>query len=384
MASGRRTSDRKGIERQLATAIAKHVAASHEGLSPREVRSLARMFSVAGNAAVRARQGSLREAVASLALFRRLRAAARHRVAKLSDPGRDTTVRSPEFARIHAAVRHHWPKLRRYSNVVGFGAGHRFVDGVRAPERCASILVSRKLSEEELTRAGTDKLPKYLRRAGKNVPIDVIEIGEFKLHGAPADRIARQAEPGVIATLGAFATDNDTQDVLALTALHAAVNDMLLYPQQDGSNDPIGMLDVASGQQALLGNLLRGTRMNGIDAAAIKLDAGQQPSRSVTGVGEIKSWRVLDQDADSGIGVTMCGAVSGVVHGLISNPCVYIPEHNLGPAIQVSIAAVSGDSGAPLVDRDGILLGLLVGGGTNTQFFSPMGNIFHELSCDIY
>jgi hypothetical protein len=367
----------------LVKAVSTYLAKGNGELSPRQVMTLARAFLAGGKAAVDMRRGSLKRAAAAMGFHRRMLAASRMRVAQLSRPGRLAAIQSQEFQRIHDTLVHHWRRLRGYPNVVGYGAGFRFVDGLRTAERCASILVSRKLSKGELSRGKGDLLPRTLRRSDRSVPVDVIEVGEFKRYANPSDRIAPQSNPGRTATLGAFATDNATRAILGLTVLHAA-GDMDEFPLPGGGS-PVGILDVDGGGQTVLGELLRGSRKNGIDAGVIKLAEGQQPSRMLADIGEIKFWRVLDKDTDTGAAVTMLGAETGEpVHGVITNPCVYLPEHNLGPAIQVSISAQAGDSGAPLVDRDTFLLGLLVGGGETTQFFCPMGNIFHELDCDLF
>jgi len=51
--------------------------------------------------------GSLKQAVAAMGLHRRLLAASRMRVARLSRPGRVSIIRSSEFQRIHATMEHH-------------------------------------------------------------------------------------------------------------------------------------------------------------------------------------------------------------------------------------------------------------------------------------
>lgn len=382
--SRRPTARSTGHLSELVRAVSKYLASTNPKLSERGRATFAREFLAAGNAAVQAVHGSLEESVAAMGFQRRMLTASRLRVAQHSQPGQDA-LQSDEFRRIHDTLVYHWRRLKEYPNVVGFGAGFRFSDGLRTDERCASILVSRKVSKQQLSRGKSDCLPKTLRRGGYSVSVDVFEVGDFELYAGPSSCIAPQADPGRSSTLGVFATDNDGSGSLALTALHAAGEDLQVYPPDGGGGQPIAFVTEDGDAQTLLGELLRGTRRNGIDAAAIKLADGQQPSRFLPGVGEVKNWRVLSKDVDAGIPVTLCGAESGEpVHGVIDNPCVYVPEHNLGPAIQVSIAAQAGDSGGALVDRDNFLLGLLVGGGTKTQYFSPMANIFNELSCDLY
>ena len=330
---------------------------------------------------MRAAEGSLRQSAAAMKFHRQMLASARGRVAGLSQPNRSGAIKSSTFQRIHRTLVDHWERLRDYPNVVGYGAGFRFKDGVRTNKRCASILVREKLPRKALARGKGKLLPTTLHGSGYSVPVDVVEVGEFSLYANPSDRITGHSTQVSTVTLGAFAVDNATNAVLALTAMHAAGN-INQFPPPGGSEVPIHFL---AEDGSLLGDLLRGTRGDGIDAGAIKLAAGQTPSRMLPGVGEMKSWRVLDQDADTGTAVTMFGALTGhPVHGAISNPCVFMPEMNLGPAIQVSIRAQRGDSGAALVDRDNFLLGLLVGGGEETQFFSPIGNIFNVLSCDLF
>jgi hypothetical protein len=368
----------------LVRAIRQHLRSAHPKLSERGIATLARRFLMAGRAAVHTTEGSLRDSAEAMGFHRRMLAASRQRVAHHSNPGADA-FRSNEFRKIHDTLVHHWPRLRTVPNVVGFAAGFRFIAGIATDERCASILVSTKYSQEQLRRSKEECLPKTLRRAGHSVPVDVIEIGEFKLHAGPGACIAPQADSGRRSTLGVYATDNHGGGALALTAMHAAGNDIPIYPPDTGAAAAVPFVTLDGDSQTLLGNLLRGTRRNGIDAAAISLADGQEMCRVLPGVGEVTSWRRLVQEHDFGIPVTLCGAQSGMaVHGTISNPCAYLPEHNLGPAILASIPAIGGDSGGALVDQNNFLLGLLVGGGDSIQFFSPMANIFNELSCDLF
>lgn len=379
----RRESPNAGYQEALLRAIRAHLGASDGELSERQLQRLARRFFAAGTAAIQAQRGSVRDSASAMRLHRQMLREARARLAASSRPEQAGILHSGPFQRIQSVLHHHWKRLRDYPNVVGYGAGFRYVEGVKTNERCASILVSKKIPLEQLKRVRATPLPKMLRKDDHAVYVDVVEVGELKLHAAPGDRIAPQSNLVNDATLGLFATDNDTGVSLALTAMHAA-GSLQQYPPDTGPASPIDFVLDSNGGQVALGRLLRGT-CQGIDAAAIQLDSALQPTRSFPKIGEVTSWRHLDPEADQELPVQMFGARTGqVMHGVVKNTQVYLPGQNLGPAIQVEISAQGGDSGAALLDRDRFVLGLLVSGTTAMQFFSPMGNILHALSCDVF
>ena len=183
-------------------------------------------------------------------------------------------------------------------------------------------------------------------------------------------------------TLGIIAIDKETTRKVALTAMHiiTGVNE---YPS-DLHPYPIEFQAGCSAEQPpLLGRLMKGTRQ-GVDAAMIALDEGVEYSNYSTVLGRIDRWRAASTLV-TGQTVRMAGAASGGLSlGTIVNPAVPAPQFGLDSAILVEMRAIGGDSGAPLVDLNGVLVGLLVGGNSSRQLFNPIDAVFDTLGCELY
>jgi hypothetical protein len=361
--------------------LSEYLSHNYPIMTKKQRRELSQTFFRSGMAAVNTKCGDLGETANAVRAHKELLAEARRRLANSSHDAKDGVIRSSTFSRLQRIANDNWTTLRQYPNVVGFSAGRRYRNGVPTRERCVSVFVQKKIALDLLSEA--DRLPPRFPGGSGSIPIDVVEVGSFVRYAAPGDRIAPQTDPTDGATLGIFASDNTTNATLALTAMHATPG-FNSYPPAGGVPGNVSFLVGDEGETISLGTLLRGT-MDGIDAAAIQLDASQQASRFIAGIGEIKSWRALDSENDVGVPVRMRGAKSGqVMYGVIQQTAAYLPDQNVGPAIVVNINALPGDSGSALIDHEGFLLGLLIGGGSTKQFYSPIGNVFHTLSCNLY
>src|SRR5437879_6447365 len=144
----------RGLERgdRLLSAVIVQLARDYGELSEQRLRTLSRLFVEAGMAAVHAHHGSATQSAAAMRTHRHMVAKARMRLAQLSQEGGSEHFQSSAFQRIHDGLVHHWSRLRGRPNVTGYGAGFRFKDGVRTDKRCASVLVTEKMSRAELSR----------------------------------------------------------------------------------------------------------------------------------------------------------------------------------------------------------------------------------------
>jgi hypothetical protein len=167
---------------------------------------------------------------------------------------------------------------------------------------------------------------------------------------------------------------------VALTAMHV-IPGIDEYP----SNSHPELIQFESpcvnGNGPIVGKLLRGT-LNGIDAALIDIE-GQVVSNYLQGIGPVDFWRSISS-ADENQPVRMVGAVSGKQYGRIVRAGVPAPGWNLSSALLVEIAAQRGDSGAPLVDENDRLIGMLVGGTSTRQLFCPIELVFDRLTCTLF
>ncbi len=123
----------------------------------------------------------------------------------------------------------------------------------------------------------------------------------------------------------------------------------------------------ATGAEATRASLL------GAEAAMTRLADGQP--LPVPGLGTLRAWRPTVFPEDGGMAVRLAGRVSGVQHGVLASPLAHLPGLGFDVALLAHIHSAPGDSGAPLVDPEGLLLGFLVGrvtGGVGTlRVFRP-------------
>jgi hypothetical protein len=78
-------------------------------------------------------------------------------------------------AKIQELIRKYESQLLKYPNVIGVSTGHKIVNGINTEELCISILVRKKISEEELDSKYV--LPKYI----ESIKTDVVDVrGDIK------------------------------------------------------------------------------------------------------------------------------------------------------------------------------------------------------------
>ena len=272
-------------------------------------------------------------------------------------------------------------RLLRIPGVVGVGLGFRRRRDVRVPERCVVVMVDRKRTPAALRRGKRPLLPNMLPAGRRNVPVDVVEVGTRLTRQADAfggDSIGPRGRRRK-ATLGTFAIHNDGT-IVALTAMH-------LF---DGLSSGPGRQEVVSPSlmddsgPAILGRFRDGSTQ-GIDAATIALASGVTPSRTINGV-PIQGWRPLVAPGDDNLGVFLVGATTQVSEGFVEHFCCSYPRWRIEEAITVRLETDNGDSGAALLDRQGFVLGMLVGRPDRhdtLRVFCSIGSVLERLGCDI-
>lgn len=323
---------------------------------------------------------ALHKAAADLTAAKKRLAEACRALARLSQPGHPPHIVDPRWQWAQDLMEARRAKLLAIPGVMGLGLGFRLRGGMPTGEPCLTVYVKRKLSPEELAAGKLPRLPRTVRSGKRRLSVDVIELGEIRRQIGAGDSLGPQ-DGGLRGTLGALATDLDSNDTVALTAMH--VTTLQQFPVGNTAA-PRFLTPMPDGSP--FATLRQGT-MSGIDAAKLALDV-QQPADSVLPtIGTITGWRPIAYPGDQGTMVRMFGAVSGLQSGYIVNPIASIPSESLDAAILVNIFTQGGDSGAALVDPQGFLLGFLVGeGGTslnNLRVFTPASLVLSTLRCDI-
>jgi hypothetical protein len=272
----------------------------------------------------------------------------------------------------------------RIPGVVGVGLGSKITGGLHTSALCATVFVTRKLTPATLEARGRPKLPRWIRKGGRTLPIDVVQIGRFTRQAFTGESCSVSDTTTRTATIGAPAVEDGTGASVFITAMHVTGRQEL---------DPAGGVALAVNAPSVfdaagapvVGRLTEGSR-KGIDAAKVVLSAGQTVLRDVPTIGPIRGWRPLTFPGDQGAPVRMFGAATRVAqHGIIVHPTVFMPGIGLDSAIVVGgFQANAGDSGAALLDAECLVLGFLVGSAGDGQcIFCPASLVLSRLHCDI-
>ena len=355
-------------------------------LSEEELERLVRDFAAAGRRELTLPSASPKEAAEAIDKARHQLASARLRLSQVSAISASPVVIQDEWQPHRRALDRQLRRLRRFPGVVGASLSYRRRAGQLTSERCVTVFVREKQPRAAFEGNREHLLPETLATGerGVRIPVDVVQFGNL-LRLARAGEAIAALETGEFGTIGGFAVDPRTGKAVALTAMH--ISRLHEYPVSQ--TDPAVPFHLVAGGPAgavRLGSLLRGT-LTGTDAACITVDPPEVALNDVLGVGPINGWRRLSVQGDRGAAVRMFGAAtSRPVTGFIEEPLVKLPEEGLDAAILVDISARPGDSGAALVDREGLLLGLLVGQSSQRQdwmVFTPIGVVLRKLQCTL-
>lgn len=331
----------------------------------------------------RRRSPNVRAAAARAQDARLALASARQEPAARPPAGTAPVVHGRIVGPSKAALARHRDRLLAFPGVVGVGLGCRVRGGEADPgERCVTVYVRRKHSRALLDRENRQPLPRRVSdERRRRVGVDVVEFGRLVRQVRGGDDLG----PGTIAergTVGVVGVDLDTGLPVALTAMHVVGGGAVWAPDA-GLVVESPSLQLPGHRR--LGIVLRGT-MTGTDAALIAVDPTIEASPTIAGVGPVAGWRPLLNPGDAGSAVTMAGAATGQpAYGRIVQPHLSLPAYGLSDAILVDIPSANGDSGAALVDRDHLVLGLLVGvsSALGHRVFTAIGSVVAALRCDI-
>lgn len=317
---------------------------------------------------------------------RRLLDQARRRLAHATGTDAPPVIVSKNLQALEDALTSRARSFESIPGVVGYTVGEVQKAGLPTGEPCLTVFVKRKLSEAQLSRRKTRRLPRFVTVDGWRIRVDVIQLGTLRRQvfvGASTGTAAPHARTA--GTIGAFGTDNATGKRVAITAMHVSGVDE--FPDGNLTVDFTVPSRFQKANARVLGTLVRGTSSR-IDAAKIALKFQADAEDLIPVIGAIAGWRPTTIPGDNNAPVRMFGAESGLRSGVIIHPSAKLPEFGLDRAILVDIQTTAGDSGAALVDSSKHILGFLVGemeGGefANLRAFTPVPLVLQILRCDI-
>lgn len=327
---------------------------------------------------------TVRDHVAALHAAKRQLRRARQALAGTSTPDAPHVFIEPASQWAQRLVEERAADWMRIPGVVGVGLGSKIVGGRNTWALCATVLVTRKLTPARIEAKRRWKLPRILRRGGRTLPVDVVQIGRFRRQAFTGQSCSVSDPTTRMATIGAPAVETTSGVNVFITAMHITGRQQL-DPATGVTlavNVP-GIFDAAGAP--VVGRLTEGSR-TGIDAAKVVVSVGQTVLRDVPTIGPIRGWRPLTFPGDQGTAVMMFGAATKIrQHGVIVHPTVFMPGIGLDSAIVVSgFTTTAGDSGAALLDAEHLVLGFLVGEAADGhRIFCPAGPVLSRLHCDI-
>lgn len=329
-------------------------------------------------------------AAADIHRAKRLLATARGRLARATYGDAPSALVEPKLRAVQSAIDERGAYLQKIPGVLGYGIGQVMQRGMPTGQLCVTVFVEKKLTPAELRKTKTRAIPRSIAVGKRRVRVDVVTLGKIRRQVLAGASIGTSAPSKKTAgTVGAFAIDNDTKDVVAITAMH--VSGISQFPNGKPPIQFVVPSRFKSSSPQPFGALALGT-MSGVDAAKIILADASDASNVIPGIGTIAGWRPVTIPGDNNASVRMFGASTAkVVSGRIIHPSVALPAFGLSSAILADIQSKDGDSGAALVDSANLVLGFLVGQGTDLdpnferlRIFTPAADVFDVLRCDIH
>lgn len=255
---------------------------------------------------------------------------------------------------------------KKYSeNIVGIHVGKKKRGKKTLRYYSLVFHVRQKMEDPEV------KIPKYISiripgEGQKRIRTDVVETGEFYLTSVqPGTRIASNGSDE-FGTISCFLRKGNS--------LYACSNMHVLAPRLLASGETSYFKSIAnqttmnvtlkSGNYSC-GAYLEKAIYNGIDAAIARIDPTAQIIQLIPGIGNILGASVVNYSNYANLPVRMHGAVSGLQSGKVRSVGIHkptsIPGISLNNLIGINMHTQRGDSGAPIVDRNNRIVGILVG-----------------------
>jgi hypothetical protein len=285
----------------------------------------------------------MRGALLELERARGIRERALRKLASLVRPSSDGFLFDQELVHV---LRRRCARIKASHGYVGHAIGLKRSDGVAIPELSVTVFVRKKLSKRQLRRVVKPAAPRrFVSPTGHTITTDVVP---FKLH-------TKQAFPGAL--IGS--STNPTPGTLACFARD--VNGALLGVTAGHIGYRAGPYQLPPRSGNVFGVLSRSLR-SPVDAATIQIQSAY--SQELPTGGTFAGWRALTK-YDIGSPVQLYGAQSESWNGgVVEYLAPWIGGGwDLADTIIYSAQSVGGDSGGPLIDLQGNLVGLHVGRG---------------------
>lgn len=324
-----------------------------------------------------------------LALADQMRARAIDRLAGLApEPGSGFLVP----AEIHNLLRRCQSRFAASEGYQGHGLGWKHKDGQATSTQAVIVLVRHKMSKRELRRANGKPAPRWLFTSdGKKIATDVVEFGvtprlpirsrrttvaRDDSQSLLVKRMAATLQPG--ASIGPSDFDNPgTLACFARTSLHQFVGVTAGHVAKGGAG-----YVTPSGSGQVFGFLDR-SQLSPVDVATIFVSSGW--SKFLPNGSRIIGWRQLTGYDIGRTKVSLYGAQSGSWStGTVECLAQWIENWELEDAIVYTSPSLSGDSGGPVIDDAGYLVGIHVGRGMfqgkSVAIANSMARVVSELS----
>lgn len=279
-------------------------------------------------------------------------------------------------------------ELKQKKGVIGVGIGKNKNSG----KYMIDVMV-----DDTAILSSIDSFVSYKLSSGKEIkiPIEKTIATIPVIHIGPADSIANSAAKSIQGSVGCIVEDNEKRNYI-LTCFHN-VNDP---DNKDYIFNSIKKNDVSSPADSTtpIGKITDAIRNNFIDAAIIGPISPEKLSNHVKRYGDIIGFKNVYEGGEKEnvgskvfiSGLAEPGNKSGYVTHLYFNSIFNYGTsespmlHELQDLIAISdnnkAVTDHGDSGAPVLDYDGNILGIIVGGNELMSFAMPITFIFSKLN----
>lgn len=277
----------------------------------------------------------------------RLRRGAVHALARLAA---ETAPDLPVEDELAPLLRRHRRRMAQCHGYRGHGFGYKEICGQVTSTPAITLFVRKKLSRRQLQRASGRPAPRWLTTAGgQRMATDVVELRVVRKDAriCPGAVIAPRglSLPGALAC---FAW-NEHHQYVGVTAGHVA-------SAEGDYVSPSG----TSGTDAVFGTLDR-SRLTPVDAATLLITAPW--SRRMPNGSSLAGWRTLTKHDLNHTRVSLYSATAGEWSSGHLEYVADVPEWGLENALLYSSESKPGDSGGPVIDDAGYLIGVHTGRG---------------------
>ena len=318
------------------------------------------------------------------------------------------TVKEKDFilgSAIQTFAKHWEATISNYKRV---DAGKKIINGLPTGNLALRFYVSTKDAKSNLATA----VPEFIYYSGFRIPTDVItDTGKFQFHNwknagdgtipvLPGKSISREnnTATGTI-SLKVKKEINGIEKQFVLSCFHVLFDNEFSNGKTNippgGQVSDAGNVkipgDAISTDGTLIGKVSWGQIDEFVDAGVAELDNDFFITENIDGLGTPKSIYTVTTDDEEKLKLSFCGAKSGLVTGIPVKGCHATKEVDLPMGskitftdlIQVRKSADAGDSGAPVVDEHGRLVGIIEGSDDQFTYIIPIQNIINRIKINL-